>query len=79
MSLDARCHQVLAVAFGAGEAAAGQFHGFGYGEPFFERLACFGLILRIESFRPPDMLALGGGQLLAGLGLLQDAPAVVLG
>ena len=70
---------MLAVAFDAGEADAGQFHGLGHGQAFFQRLFDFGQVLGVESFGPADVLALGGGQLLAGLGLLQDALAVVLG
>ena len=70
---------MLAVALDAGEADAGQVHGFGHGEPFFQRLFHLGQVLIVEPFGPADMLALGGGQLLAGFGLLQDALAVVLG
>ena len=43
------------------------------------RFLHFPQVLRVESFGPADVLALGRGQLLAGFGLLQDALAVVLG
>jgi hypothetical protein len=70
---------MFAVAFDAGEADAGQFGCFGYREASFERFPHFAQILGIEPFGPADVLALGGGQLLAGFGLLQNALAVVLG
>ena len=57
--------QVLAVAFDTGEADAGQLGRFGHGEVFFERFSHFAQVLGIESFRPADVLALRGGQLLA--------------
>ena len=70
---------MLAVALDAGEADAGQVHGFGHRKTFFQRFSHFGQVLDVEPFGPADVLALGGSQLLAGLGLLQDTPAVVLG
>ena len=79
MILGKRGLQVLAVALDAGETDAGQFHGFGHGEPFFQRLFYFGQVLGVEPLGPADVFALGRGQLLAGFGLLQDALAVVFG
>ena len=70
---------MLAVAFDAGKADAGQFHSFGHGRAFLQRLFHLGQVLGIEPLGPADVIALRGGQLLAGLGLLQDALAVVLG
>lgn len=69
---------MLVVALDAGEAYASQFHGFGQKQPFssvFFTLARH----RRRAFGSADVLALGGGQLLACLGLFQDALAVVLG
>ena len=79
MPLDERGLQVLAVTLDAGGSAAGRSNSFGHGEPFFQCLFYFPQILSVEPFGPADVLALGGGQLLAGFSLLQDASAVELG
>ena len=60
--------QVLAAAFDAGEADAVKRHGFGHGQAFFQRFSHFARVFGVEPFGPDDVLALGGGQLLAGLG-----------
>ena len=64
---------MLAVAFDAGEADASEFNGLGHRQAFFQCLSHLGQVLGVEPLGPADMLALGGGQLLAGFGLFQDA------
>ena len=71
--------QVLAVALNAGEADARQVHGLGHGQAFLQCFPHLGQVLGVEPFGAANVLALGSGQLLAGLGLLQDALAVLLG
>ena len=44
--------QVLAVAFDAGEADAGQFHVFGHREAFLQRFSHFNQVLGIERLSP---------------------------
>jgi len=71
---------MLAVAFDAGEAEAGQVHGFRHRQVFFERFAHFAQVLGVQrdlGDRPTTCP--GRPQLLARLGLLQKAFAVVLG
>ncbi len=53
--------EMLAVAFEAGEADAGQSYVFAHGQTFFVRFFDFTQVLGIEFFGPADMLALGGG------------------